>query len=770
MLSAQQSINALKIAEWSTKDEAAAELAFSQGDYTRAALQSDADELRGCSLVLLGNHERGLPLLEPLTTPRALFFAAFGHWGLGDSGRAEQLLAQINDAVWGPQARHLELLVRRKKFRILLQAREDPACPDYDVVGAFRAIPQADIKTVGYWSNADVVIDHTTTLAQVLERLPAGWKPDLFLSHMVEDYPPPIGIEDAPFPTVCHTQDFDRHFHHCGHFLKMFDATIALGSADHDDFRRLTGRAFVFPKLLGLGKASVEQSRLAAQPRTTDVFVSGTLFTLSQQKAEYLYDVAQLPARYKVEMLDGYTTTANYYERLAQAKATFTCVHRWGLINGRAIEAISVGTCAIYQEGGELGLFLSEDDGAIPYRPDNAMEVLTRVIDQWDEKYRDLARAGSQRVAEVFNLEHCIQRYFHFLAFCLTQNLQKPQRTREPVYGELRWPNRSPWRILGAFDNSLPKLAALQNGFRDRWKDSKDYARLDAVNESWVSSYVLEGMYPLPPLQANGQPTHTHQARHFAQRVARRLQRDFLRIRGTTRLLTILRRLTGIDLLPSVSKAAPPSKPSLERRRVPLQNAIDGYQSLSTQFPDRLAARFNLARLTFEGGDLTGASRHFAHILETAGLRYVAEDLLFSREFQDTGFAYERMMQQIVAYAKDRNARHLRAIEQMIRESTLLFLGSIHLQQERPDEAVRLLNQHLTAEAEFPALWVFAAKVWAATGEYSKAARALRQATALDRSVITTVPASLIAEIRLHEQSVTDLGDQHALLQQRRAA
>src|SRR5581483_5650555 len=116
---------------------------------------------------------------------------------------------------------------------------------------------------------------------------------------------------------------------------------------------------FVFPKLLGI---SLRQDRKTHVRRDTDVFVSGSLFNLTRSKSQYIFDVTQLPSRYRIEMVDGYMSTDDYYRGLGRAKATFTHVHRWGLINGRAIEAISQGTCALYQEGGELGIFLKEED------------------------------------------------------------------------------------------------------------------------------------------------------------------------------------------------------------------------------------------------------------------------------------------------------------------------------------------------------------------------------------------------------------------------
>ena len=782
----------LAIPDWMTRDEQAAEEAFAAGDYTRAAQLAESGELKGCALILLGIHEQGLPLVEGHPSPRARFFAAFALWGLAYDARATALLSGIIDPVYGPQARHLEQLIRRPKIRILLQGRDDPGCPDYDIVGAFRSIPQADIKTVGYWSGCDVVIDHTTTFDEVMAALPAGWMPDLFLSHMVEDYPPPIGIEKAPFPTICHTQDFDRHFHHCGHFLKQFDATIALGSADHDDFRRLTGSAaFVFPKLLGVGKSP----RGCGGPRRDiDVFVSGSLFTLSRQKAQYLFDVSQLPAQYQVEMLEGYTSPEDYYQRLSQAKATFTYVHRWGLINGRAIEAISVGTCAVYQEGGELGLFLSEEEGAIPYQPHNAMDVLTRVIEQWDDKYCAYARNGSRRVAKVFSLENCIERYYHFLAFLLTQNIQKHQRAREPVFSEMRWPNRSPERIMGAFEHSVPKLAALQAGFRQHWEDSERYEHLDAVGESWLYSYLLEKRCPLPPEPAEAtapEPVVTAPTAEAPQppvglrrRVARKLGRIGRRFPGGSLLVQVARKLAGFEVRkpsapPCAVEPRTPEEPCVEIEAVAaplsaraancLSQSISCYQRLIRLYPDRLAAHFNLARLHLENGDETAAGEAFERVLTDQTLHYKVNDLLFWREFQDDSFAYEKMMLSVMEHVKDRNHGHLRAIERMIRDSALLSLAGIRSRLESPAAARRLFEQHPCDATECPALWLSYAQVHSQGGNHAEAARGIREAIRLDRAIVTSIPATLLREIESAEP-LGAVASQRKMLGMRRAA
>ena len=320
-------------------------------------MEAGTDELRGAALVLLGNHEEGLPLLERLTRPGRSFTRplACGAWAL-IAKPTSSWPACTMIPTWASMARGLRQFIKRRQIKILLQGRDDPSpAPITISSGAIRAMPHFDVKTVGYSSSSDIVIDHRSTYEDMIDRLPSGWRPDFFLCHLVEDNPPPIGIENAYFPTICHTQDFDRHLHHCAHYLPLFDAVVTLGRVDHHDMRQFTGGSvFVFPKLLGV---SAKADRESFKRRDVDIFISGTLFNHTRAKGRHLFDISQLPSRYNIELLDGYISADDYYRRLGQAKATFTFVNRWGLINGRAIEAISQGTCAVYQEGGELGCF-----------------------------------------------------------------------------------------------------------------------------------------------------------------------------------------------------------------------------------------------------------------------------------------------------------------------------------------------------------------------------------------------------------------------------
>ncbi|HEY5311189.1 MAG TPA: hypothetical protein VIK18_01675 [Pirellulales bacterium] len=730
-------------------DDAVAERAFDTGDYTTAALEAGSDELRGAALVLLGNHEEGLPLLERLESPRAILHTAFGLWGTGYNGEADEQLARVcNDPEVGGIARGIRQFIKRRQIRILLQGRDDPHCPDYDFVGAIRAMPHFDVTTVGYSSKSDIVIDHQTSYEEMIERLPPGWRPDFFLCHLVEDNPPPIGIENAFFPTICHTQDFDRHFHHCRHYLPLFDAVVTLGRADHQDMQRLTGGSvFVFPKLLGV---SAKAERETFKRRMVDVFVSGTLFNHTRAKGGHLFDIAQLPSRYNIELLDGYIPAEEYYRRLGQAKATFTFVNRCGLINGRAIEAISQGTCAVYQEGGELGLFLGEEDGAVPYSPGNELATLTKVVDQWDARYQRYAENGQRKVLKVFGIEKCLERYMHFVALCSLRGIQRERRAVDPVFSRIRYPNRSPQRTWFHYDYSMTKVLDLQSGFRRQFADSSAYAHLDACGESALYSYVI-ALPHVATLGVGSKPDWLY------PRVARWAIPLAAWLKKRPAVKACIKPFLG--LVPYSHRLRNDVFARLTHEQLDglLTKALETYGTLAEEFPTRMAARFNLARIRFEKGEFDAAQRDFQRVMQDEALEYHAQDLLFWREFHDHEFDYDLMMSEIVAHAQDGDACHLRAIQRAIRESSRLYLARIHRQAGHFEAACEVLSDAPAEGWQFPMVSLERARAEMQLKHFGAAEQHLRQALAQDRVLLTQIAHEELLQLHENGCELSDL-------------
>jgi tetratricopeptide (TPR) repeat protein len=737
-------------------DEEPGERAFSRGDYTTAAQRAPTRELKGCALIMLGELERGMDCLEDNSSPRSLLHRGLANWSLGRRAVAEELLNAIPaDSPYRPTARNLLRFVGGKTFHLLLQGRDDPACPNYDLAGAFKTIPGVEVKTVGFSKNSDIVIDYTTTFEQMMSQLPAGWHPDLLLSHLVEDNPPPIGIERAAFPTLFHTQDFDRHFQHCYHLMGMFDGAVVLGSVDHNHMTELTeGTVFVFPKLLGVDVARCKAT-LTAQ-RDVDVFVSGSLFSLTKSKSRLIAEVAQLPDRYNVEMVNGYITEDDYYARLSRAKTTFTFVHRWGLINGRALEAISQGTGALVQQDGEICLMLSDFHGAVPYDARNAMSRLQHVIDHWDDEFAAHAQRGRSRVAQCFDYQTGITRYCHSLVFHVARGIPGGNRCVDRRKAHVRYPNRSPWRTPSHFDHSAETMRSLQRGFRRQFDNAHRYLELDAKAESHLYEYLTCPVFsPVSPFLRRCRP------------LLRRIY-GMLRLVGLP-LATLLpngrRKLNTFERL---------AKQMLRRLLVRhysrlsdgLERALEIYHRLAQDNPHKIAPRFNLARLYHEQGNHALAREWFECVLDDASLRFEPDDLLFWREFHDQFFDYEEASQRLIAYRKTGEAAELSRIEQFIRESCGVYLATKDVERNQFRPAMRLLSLHFKGHNSLR-LTLLEARAHAGLRNPTDAVRALRRAMEIDPAALYFLDPLLLMQLESDGADVADLIEQKERLDRR---
>lgn len=613
-----------------------AETAFAAGDYSLAARNAESEELRGCALVMVGALEAGLRLLEDKSTPRAQYHRAFAFWSLGEADKARELFSRsVDNPQHGKSAQFITDLLQRGEIRILFQGADAPEDSAHDMVRALRDIPYVDVVTIGYSPRADIMINYSTSLDDVIAELPLDWEPDLFISHLVEDNPPPLGIEFASFPTIAHSRDYQRDIHHSFHYLQLFDAVIALGSHAHADLSTISGvPSFVFP-LLPQGMTSLQSA--GACTKQYDVFLAGTLLADSHGKAQSVFDIAQLPDHYRIALKDGLLSPVVRLGDLATAKATIT----HGSLQD-AIEAIGVGTCALYPSGGELGLFLTEDEGAVPYEAGQHLDVLRRVIGDWEARYAAAARRGMERVSEVFEFQRCTQRYLNFLAHVAGAVANAPRRDVDPIFSRIRYPSRAPWRIASQFPDT-PLLIQLQDQFRHALSGCNEYGCIDAVGESFLYSAITVRQFNLP------QP----------------------------------------DLIQALMNAS-----------------LSAYQHLITAYPERLAAWFNLGRLCFELNELDTAKAVFEAIRANPQLRYEANDLLFWREFQDGLFDYDRMSEELVAYRKTSDERHLLAIEKLISESIVYYLANIALSQGRAMDALALLSENITADTGFVPSWL----------------------------------------------------------------
>ena len=158
------------------KTESAVQL-FERGDYSAAYLSNDSnDNLKGCSLILLGLFERGLSLLDSSEDNRTRFCSAAAYWGLNKNAAALEILDHISPgSIYHNPSKKLKKLASSPKLRVLLQARDDPSLPSSDAAGAAKNLGMADIVTIGHSSRSDIQINLQSTIGDVIAEFPAGW-------------------------------------------------------------------------------------------------------------------------------------------------------------------------------------------------------------------------------------------------------------------------------------------------------------------------------------------------------------------------------------------------------------------------------------------------------------------------------------------------------------------------------------------------------------------------------------------------------------------
>ena len=661
--------------------------AFSAGDYVTAARHAQDNELRGAALVLLGAFDEGLPLIENATSARGFFAAAVALWAGGNAAAARANLQRIiGDSEFGLAAQRLDRIVTAGKVKILIHGRDDPTYPSQDVVGGLRRSPIAEIVSIGFGSRADIPFGPEDSLEDISVGLPEGWLPDLFLASWLEDHPPPRGIHAAPYPTFYSAIDFDRHLHHCQPWFGQFDAAIATSGVDHEALAGAThGQAFTCPFPYGMEKFAEPE---ANTERPVDLVVSGTLFNHSDAKSACMFDISQLPERFEVEMYDRLDRAA-YLASLRRSKFTVAHLHRPGVLSSRAFEALSQGCCVLYQEESDLGLFFGPEDGAIPYGQGNFVAKACEAIEAHPEQFARAAVNGAAKARRLFELDSCMTRYAAVLAayaaLCGTRRRPPPNPS-----GEIWRPNRSPQRILYQFDTDAAKVFEFHDRFQRSLPPSNDYVVRDAMGEAYLYRHLFErqlGQMTLEEYRAradsSGSPLVARQADAFEQELADR----------------------------------PPGGALRQSKEI--------YEALSTEYPDRLAAIFNLGRVAIEGRWTDTAETAFCRILDRPELRYEATDLLFWREFHDGFFDYDRFMQAILGCLAQDKTSALMQIAGMIRESAAFYLLRHYAETGRHHDQQVLIDSLKSNRLYLAALRILIAECRAVVGDPETAMKML---------------------------------------------
>ena len=232
------------------------------------------------------------------------------------------------------------------------------------------------------------------SMADILERM-QPWRPDLMLCWFPEDFPPPIGIEDAPVPTLATASDWNLHYAKLATNLARYD--VVLSDVPGVDILDSEWVSPEHPFPLYSPCTSIHHP-YPVEKELDVVFVGGFNHFVRPERAHFLERLAKLSDRYRIVIATGYEGEA-YGRMLSSARIVFNHGVR-GEVNLRVFETLACGSVAFLEEGnaGAARWFENGRD-IVLYNAGNFEERLAYCLEHPEETEAIAARGGA-RAAE----------------------------------------------------------------------------------------------------------------------------------------------------------------------------------------------------------------------------------------------------------------------------------------------------------------------------------------------------------------------------------
>jgi tetratricopeptide (TPR) repeat protein len=211
-----------------------------------------------------------------------------------------------------------------------------------------RRLGDHEVVTFGHAPDLDIVIPFGAPFAEVVRRLPDGWLPDVCICMHPDFLMIPHGIEEAPFPTVAVTADWDYRIGVARTMADTFDLVVALGDESCRAMEVLGARRTLPFHYFGFPEESIPAELTPiSSDRAIDVLFTGTIADhTSPDRSRWLGRLAALSDRYQVYIDDARMSQTAYRDVLRQAKLVFT-FHRRGELQLRFTDAVIEGACVL---------------------------------------------------------------------------------------------------------------------------------------------------------------------------------------------------------------------------------------------------------------------------------------------------------------------------------------------------------------------------------------------------------------------------------------
>ncbi len=243
------------------------------------------------------------------------------------------------------------------------------------------------------------------SIEDILDKRLGGWMPDLILCWFPEDYPPPIGIEDSPVPTLATASDWNLHYPKLVTNLARYDAVLSDRTGADILKTNWLHPTHPFP----LYSPCTPHHHPYPEEKDIDVvFVGGFNHFVRPERAHFLERLARLSNQYRIVIATGHEGE-RYGRLLSRARIVFNHGVR-GEANLRLFETLACGSLAFIEEGNQGATRWFEDGrDLVMFNADNFEEKIHYYLAHPDEAdaiaARGLARApefaGENRLTEL---------------------------------------------------------------------------------------------------------------------------------------------------------------------------------------------------------------------------------------------------------------------------------------------------------------------------------------------------------------------------------
>ncbi len=282
-----------------------------------------------------------------------------------------------------------------------------------------------DIKTFGYNNGVDIKINIGDTFQKVMEKLPTDWTPDVCLLWEIENNLLPIGIEQAPFPTVALISDWDYDIVLSKLIIESVDIIVSLSEYEKDSLKAIGANNVVIFHYIGMLKELFNNAPKKIKDRECDILYTTFIDDIHHhERSQWILHLCSLSEKYKVIIETHLPKYKEYISLLGNSKLVFSH-HRYGTMSGRVLEAGSQGAVVI-DTGTGIKNFFSQDQEYIPVNNKDFADQVEKYLNN-SEKLQEISNKFYKKVTTHFESK---TRFKEFLNFINSQTSKENQKRK----------------------------------------------------------------------------------------------------------------------------------------------------------------------------------------------------------------------------------------------------------------------------------------------------------------------------------------------------